>query len=353
MAFETENLIAASLSGLLSLTMIAIYVAFPALRSFARKLLTILAFLDFVSVVGRFLPFFAGEQSWRNLDDDSGVCIAQTAMIIFSDCSSFIVTGSIAIYAYQQVMLDSALAKIENFSSKLQFYLSVSMIYPICWTAFILSNSSHSSKKDDFGCWVTEKQPFVRFGSTYVPCWISWVICIYAYCRIFLRLRAVSAFPGLKSSEHAVSLLSTKQHSDVWQKQQFETYEEGEEWEEEEAGASQEEGDDNEEEDADHDDGQSWALADRNVGNTRRSRSRGSSKIVPAKLIFVPLIFVFLHIWGSINVIQDLSGSKKKRLVLLLESLCDPAQGFWNGLIYALLSPQVHVQVKAALGKCK
>jgi hypothetical protein len=331
--------------------MITAYVAFPALRSFARKLLTLLALLDFISVIGRFLPFFA-LQDWRDLNDESAVCIAETGIIVFSDCASFIVTAAIAIYAYQQVMLDSALAKIKNFAAKLQFYLLVSMIYPIAWVAFIFCNKKHSSHKDDFGCWITEEQPGVRFGSTYGPLWVSWVICIYSYCRIFLRLRAVTAAPGLRDtcSERAVSLLSTKRHTGAWQRCTI-TEGSGEEDDEDDEDGEDDE-DDEELDDALARDAKVCTPNQKQVDSNGRSNSIGRSKILPAKLIFVPLIFVFVHIWGSINAVQDLSGTKKKNFVLLLESVNDPAQGFWNGLIYAVLSPQVHVQVKAALGRC-
>jgi hypothetical protein len=68
-----------------------------------------------------------------------------------------------------------------------------------------------------------------------------------------------------------------------------------------------------------------------------------------AKLIFVPLFLCFF-ISGAASVQDFIDPTQKKRAVLLLQSVCDPAQGFWNGLIYALLSPQVRAQVQTALG---
>ena len=118
MAYERENLAVAGLSAALSLTMIAVYVLLPAMRSFPRKLLTALAILDFLSVVARFLPVFADPRGegdpWRTMKDGGRVCIAQTALLVFSDCASFIMTAAIAVFAYHTIMLDSAFAAIEN-----------------------------------------------------------------------------------------------------------------------------------------------------------------------------------------------------------------------------------------------
>lgn len=60
------------------------------------------------------------------------------------------------------------------------------------------------------------------------------------------------------------------------------------------------------------------------------------------KLLFIPVVFVVLRVWGSANRVYTMAtGGKPAELMSELQAACDPLQGFANGILFGVLTAKV------------
>ena len=73
------------------------------------------------------------------------------------------------------------------------------------------------------------------------------------------------------------------------------------------------------------------------------------------KLLFVPAIFFFVRIWGSARTVIDalgLSATHDPEWMQLAQGIFDPAQGFFNALLFVVFSAKARRGVLKWLAKC-
>lgn len=59
------------------------------------------------------------------------------------------------------------------------------------------------------------------------------------------------------------------------------------------------------------------------------------------KLVLVPLIFALVRVFGTVNSILVALDMTTHPIMTGLQAFCDPAQGFVNGLLFVVLSPNI------------
>ncbi|XP_019852988.1 PREDICTED: probable G-protein coupled receptor 157 [Amphimedon queenslandica] len=87
-----------------------------------------------------------------------------------------------------------------------------------------------------------------------------------------------------------------------------------------------------------------------------------SIKAAERKLLFVPIVFIFIRIWGLItdvttfylndNQIATLRNSKISPALIFMAGIGDSSQGFVNGIFFCLLTPPVRQRLLLLLFKC-
>lgn len=62
---------------------------------------------------------------------------------------------------------------------------------------------------------------------------------------------------------------------------------------------------------------------------------------IQQKLIFIPLVFILLRVFGSVHRVLFMFTGEKVFALAVAQSIGDPGQGFVNGILYVMLTKKV------------
>jgi len=241
-------------------------------------------------------------ERWPFGDRRPSVCEVQAVFMVFAETSSFCWTAAVSVFLYLDNRAEPNQGCCAGFSPREQYgrFITVSALvafgYPLAislsvWRWAVLGAPVDGGPQ---WCFILQNQPhgtLWRIAADYGPIWASLVVCAGCYIAVIRRAREIDA-----------ETVSFEQGSDV----------------------------------------KLLGLG----GGSHEARTR--------KFIFIPIVFVLLRVWGTVNRgYQMLAGTEEGLSGFnQLQALGDPAQGFVNALFFGILTQPVRRSWRGCAAGC-
>ena len=76
---------------------------------------------------------------------------------------------------------------------------------------------------------------------------------------------------------------------------------------------------------------------------------------VDQKLIWLPIVFLLLRVWGNIRFFMSIDGSSTlvyNNILVYLQSICDPGQGWSNALFFVIFNHKISQRLCPCIYTC-